>query len=150
MWETGTSGERADRRPDRLGDPIMSLALTCAGSTKLITVSGEIDMSNAHLLTELVACACDSSAPVVAVDLSAVRFFSAHGVSALLQAQHIAVTAGAAFILRDPAPCVTYLLATSGALGDFRLNRGDGHRPRPRSATAELATPLRGDPLTSG
>ncbi|WP_185755179.1 STAS domain-containing protein [Micromonospora sp. A202] len=129
----------------------MSLALTCVGSAKLIHVSGEIDMSNAHLLTELVACACHSpAAPVITVDLSAVRFFSAHGVSALLEAQHIAVTAGAAFILRNPAPCVTYLLATSGALGDFRLNRGDGHRPRPRPVTADLVTPVRHHPLTSG
>ncbi|TQJ20155.1 anti-anti-sigma factor [Micromonospora sp. A202] len=155
MWETGTSGERAGRRsgrgPDRVGDQVMSLALTCVGSAKLIHVSGEIDMSNAHLLTELVACACHSpAAPVITVDLSAVRFFSAHGVSALLEAQHIAVTAGAAFILRNPAPCVTYLLATSGALGDFRLNRGDGHRPRPRPVTADLVTPVRHHPLTSG
>ncbi|MCG5470598.1 STAS domain-containing protein [Micromonospora sp. LAH09] len=128
----------------------MSLALTCAGPAKLVTVAGEIDMSNAHLLTELVACACHSSPPVVAVDLSGVRFFSAHGVGALLEAQHVAVTAGVAFILRDPAPCVTYLLATSGALGDFRLNRGDGHRPLPRPATADPVTPVRDHPLTSG
>ncbi|RLK23894.1 anti-sigma B factor antagonist [Micromonospora sp. M71_S20] len=106
----------------------MSLALTSDGSAKLVTVSGEIDMSNAHLLTELVECVCHPPVPVVAVDLSAVRIFSAHGVSALLQAQHFAARAGATFLLRDPAPCVTYLLATAGALTNFPLSRAQAVR----------------------
>ncbi|WP_051065794.1 STAS domain-containing protein [Micromonospora lupini] len=105
----------------------MSLALTDDGSVKLITVSGEIDMSNAHLLTELVEFVCRRPAPVIAVDLSAVRFFGAYGVSALLQAQGIAADARAAVLLRDPAPCVFYVLATTGALGSFRFSRADGH-----------------------
>ncbi|WP_185755361.1 STAS domain-containing protein [Micromonospora sp. A202] len=99
----------------------MSLELTDDGSARLITVSGEIDMSNAHLLTELVEFVCRQPAPVIAVDLSAVRFFGAHGVSALLQAQDIATDARAAVLLRNPAPCVTYILATTGALRSFRL-----------------------------
>ncbi|MEU4475346.1 STAS domain-containing protein [Micromonospora sp. NPDC023888] len=100
----------------------MSLALTDDGSAKLITVSGEVDMSNAHLLTELVGFVCRQSVPVIALDLSAVRFFGAHGVSALLQAQDIATEARAAVLLRDPAPCVTYILATTGALRSFRFS----------------------------
>jgi anti-sigma B factor antagonist len=111
---------------DRLREPIMSLALTDDGSAKLITVSGEIDMSNAHLLTELVEFVCRQPVPVVALDLSAVRFFSAHGVSALLQAQDIATDARAVVLLRDPAPCVTHILATTGALRSFRVNEAGG------------------------
>ncbi|MEH0934580.1 STAS domain-containing protein [Micromonospora psammae] len=140
------AGRRSARGLDRLGEPITSLTLTSDGSAKLVTVSGEIDMSNAHLLTELVECVCRPPAPMIARDLFAVRFFSAHAVSALLQAQHIAATAGAAFLLRDPAPCVTYILATTGALASFRISRADGAPPRPRSTTVALVTPVRRTP----
>ncbi|MGK5441845.1 STAS domain-containing protein [Micromonospora sp. URMC 105] len=124
----------------------MSLALTGEGSAKLVTVSGEIDMSNAHLLTELVECVCRPPVPTIAVDLSAVRFFSAHGVSALLQAQHFAATAGATLLLRDPAPCVIYILATAGALAKFPLSRGVDRPPHPRATTVDLVTPVRRHP----
>ncbi|RLK22565.1 hypothetical protein DER29_0399 [Micromonospora sp. M71_S20] len=62
------------------------------------------------------------------------RFFSAHGVSALLQAQQTAADVGAAFLLCDLAPCVTYILATTAVLPNFALaggpaaHRGDGRR----------------------
>ncbi|MGK5518108.1 STAS domain-containing protein [Micromonospora sp. URMC 107] len=68
---------------------------------------------------------------MIAVDLSAVRFFGAHGVSALLQAQQTATDAGAAFLLRDPAPCVTYILATTGVLPSFTLTERPPRVPRP-------------------
>ncbi|MEU0077622.1 STAS domain-containing protein [Micromonospora tulbaghiae] len=123
----------------------MSLALTSDGSAKLVTVSGEIDMSNAHLLTELVECVCHPPVPVVAVDLSAVRFFSTDGVSALLQARQAAATAGAALLLRDPAPCVTSLLATTGALAAFQLTQ-ERTPHRPRSTIIDLVTPMRRHP----
>ncbi|WP_158609819.1 MULTISPECIES: STAS domain-containing protein [unclassified Micromonospora] len=115
--------------------------MTSDGSTKLITVSGEIDMSNAHLLTELMEFVCRPPSPVIAVDLSAVRFFGAHGVSALLQAQDIAAEAEAAIVLRDPAPCVTYILATTGALESFTLTRGPGSSSGRRPAQARDGTP---------
>jgi anti-sigma B factor antagonist len=113
----------------------MSMALTNDGCAKLVTVSGEIDMSNAHLLTELVEFVCGTPLRRLALDLSKVRFFSAHGVSALLQARDIAADAGAGagLILRDPAPCVTYILATTGALPSFEVTRGVA----PRAPTNE-------------
>ncbi|MFV2116480.1 STAS domain-containing protein [Micromonospora sp. LOL_025] len=114
----------------------MSLALTCEGATKLITVSGEIDMSNAHLLAELVEFVCRPPLPVIAVDLSAVRFFGVHGVSALLQSQQTAADAGAAFLLRDPAPCVTYILATTAVLASFALTGGPASGVGPATAPA--------------
>ncbi|MEH0970735.1 STAS domain-containing protein [Micromonospora sp. CPCC 205546] len=128
----------------------MSMVLTSDGPAKLITISGELDMSNAHLLAELVECFCRPPVPVITVDLSAVRFFSAHGVSALLQAQHIAATAGAEILLRDPAPCVTYILATAGALADFPLGRGEGRPPRPRPRTVDPGDAVAAPPLTVG
>ncbi|MEH0972291.1 hypothetical protein V6U77_14285 [Micromonospora sp. CPCC 205546] len=41
-------------------------------------------------------------------------FFSAHGISVLLRAQHAATRAGVTLTLRGAAPCVTYLLAATG------------------------------------
>ncbi|MGK5518109.1 hypothetical protein ACSNN9_02005 [Micromonospora sp. URMC 107] len=41
----------------------MSLNLTCDGPTRLVSVSGEIDMSNAYLLAELVEFVCQLPRP---------------------------------------------------------------------------------------
>ncbi|WP_433393172.1 STAS domain-containing protein [Micromonospora sp. KLBMP9576] len=122
-------------------DPIMSLALTSEGSAKRITVRGEIDMSNAHLLVELVQHVVGQRPARLALDLSGVAFFGAHGISALLQAQGAAADAGVPLALVRPAPCVAYILAVTGALGEFDLpaagdgadlrradDRRDGHR----------------------
>lgn len=146
---------RRSRRPAAAGDrrrrPIMSLAMTGDGSAKLITVSGEIDMSNAHLLTELVEFVCRPPSPVIVVDLSAVRFFSAHGVSALLQSLDIAATAEAELLLRDPARCVAAILATTGALPRFALATGAPTMPpRPGAAPATAVDPQPPDAVPAG
>ncbi|MEH1057251.1 hypothetical protein V6U89_18865 [Micromonospora sp. CPCC 206171] len=42
------------------------------------------------------------------------RFFSAHGITALLRTQRAATCAQVTLTLREAAPCVTYLLAATG------------------------------------
>ncbi|WP_167517506.1 STAS domain-containing protein [Micromonospora orduensis] len=121
-----------DRRPlpPGLHTPIMSLAWSRDGSTSLITVAGEIDMSNAHLLPELVEFLCQSPVPLIAVDLSAVRFLGAHGITALLQASKLVTSAGARLTLRDPSPFVLRVLGAAGVMPHLDL---DG-APRPGGA----------------
>ncbi|MET8118388.1 STAS domain-containing protein [Micromonospora sp. NPDC005189] len=97
-----------------MSKPIMSLALSRDGSLSVISVAGELDMSNAHLLTELVGYLCQTPVPLIAVDLSAVRFFGAHGVSALLKANRLAAGAGGRLTLRDPSPFVRRVLGVAG------------------------------------
>ncbi|MBM0203136.1 STAS domain-containing protein [Micromonospora sp. NPDC051227] len=100
----------------------MSLSLSRDGALSQIRVVGEIDMSNAHLLTELVEFLCRSPTPLVVVDLSAVRFFGAHAVSALLNADQLAAQAGGGLTLRDPSPFVLRVLGVAGVLGHLELH----------------------------
>ncbi|MBM0275289.1 STAS domain-containing protein [Micromonospora tarensis] len=118
----------------------MSLTLSRDGSFSLIRVAGEID-SNAHLLTELVEFLCRAPRPMVAVDLSAVHFFGAHGVSALLRAGQLAARADGRLTLRHPSPFVRRVLAVTGVTRHLALDRpseptgahlGDTVSPSPR------------------
>lgn len=102
----------------QLAKPIMTLALGGAGPAPLITVRGEVDMSTAHLISELAEHVIARRPARLILDLSQVTFFSAHGISALLQAEHAATCADVTLVLREAAPCVTYLLAATGT----RLN----------------------------
>ncbi|MGN9915864.1 STAS domain-containing protein [Micromonospora palomenae] len=80
----------------------------------MIAVCGEVDMSTAHLITELSEDAIDARPARLVLDLAGVTFFSAHGISALLQTQRAAAHAHVQLPLRDAAPCITYLLALTG------------------------------------
>ena len=103
--------EAHGRHSAHLIDPIMVLTLSRDGSTSLIHVVGEIDMSNAHLITELVELLCAATTPLVTLDLSEVRFFGAHGVSALLRTNALIAAAGGRLVLRDPSPFVRRILS---------------------------------------
>ncbi|MEW1588504.1 STAS domain-containing protein [Micromonospora vinacea] len=100
----------------------MSLSLSHDGAVSRIRVVGEIDMSNAHLLTELVEFLCRTPTPLVVVDLAAVRFFGAHAVSALLAAGHLVAEVGGRLTLRDPSPFVLRVLGVAGVLGHLNLH----------------------------
>jgi anti-anti-sigma factor len=102
-------------------EPIMRLDSTHQGSTKQISVSGEIDMSNAHLLVEQVELLARTPPPHIALDLSAVTYLGAHGVSALLRAHHLVTHLGGQLILRDPSPVVRYILGVTGVRQDLGL-----------------------------
>ncbi len=124
------------------GPPIMSVALstidTATSQAKLISVCGEVDMSNAHLLVELVEAAVDRRPASILLDLSQVTSFGAHAMDALLQAQQTAAKAGAVLTLRDPAPCVRYLLAGNGVeqLTLIETGRPAPAQPRSRSRSS--------------
>ncbi|MGW3786654.1 STAS domain-containing protein [Micromonospora chokoriensis] len=100
----------------------MSLTWDRDGSLSTVSVVGDIDMSNAHLLTELVEFLCRTPTPLIAVDLSAVRFFGAHGVSALLRARHLAERAGGRLTLHDPSPFVRRVLGVAGVIRHLALD----------------------------
>ncbi|SCE99005.1 anti-anti-sigma factor [Micromonospora saelicesensis] len=95
--------------------PIMTLDLHNDRHAPLIVVSGEVDMSTAHLISELAEHVITRRPARLVLDLSGVTFFSAHGISALLRTQRAAESAEVTLALRAAAPCVTYLLAVTSA-----------------------------------
>ncbi|MET8280380.1 STAS domain-containing protein [Micromonospora sp. NPDC005174] len=98
-------------------------------------MAGEIDMSNAHLLTELVESLSATPAPLITLDLSEVRFLGAHGVSALLRARELAISAGGRLTLHDPSPFVLRVLAACKVLRHLGLD----------AQTASVTSPLTAD-----
>lgn len=101
------------------GEPILCVAATSAGPITLIRASGEVDMSSAHLLVDMVALVAARPAPQqVALDMSEVTFFGAHGISALLRARHLVTCAGGVLTLPAVSPTVRYILGVTG-VGDL-------------------------------
>ncbi|MDX5456420.1 MULTISPECIES: STAS domain-containing protein [Micromonospora] len=86
-----------------------------------ISVAGEVDLSNAHLLSELVETAVAARAPLVVVDLSAVSFFGAHGTNALVGARRLLAEHGRRLVLRRLSPVVRRVLDITGTLAAFEV-----------------------------
>ncbi|MGN9777536.1 STAS domain-containing protein [Micromonospora sp. H33] len=113
------------------------------GPTRSISVSGEIDMSNAHLLVDMVELVAAPPAPWVALDLSEVTFFSAHGISALLRAHHLVTCAGGVLTLPAVSPVVRYILGVTGVHHVFGV-----HPPSARREIIAHRSRLSGRPAT--
>ncbi|MET7467401.1 STAS domain-containing protein [Micromonospora sp. NPDC005686] len=105
-------------RPD---EPIMWLSCDIGADVTQVSVAGEVDLSNAHLLTELVQTAVAAPAPLVVIDLSEVGFFGAHGISALVLAQRVLTGDGRRLVLHRPSPVVRRVLTVTGTLTAFEV-----------------------------
>lgn len=74
----------------------MSLRVLRPGlHTVVVEVTGEIDLSTARRLDEVLQSRIRSQVDEIVIDLSAVTFFSVAGLNSLLRAQLLAGTAGA-------------------------------------------------------
>jgi anti-anti-sigma factor len=106
------------------GTPIMSLSLANHSDIHTITVSGELDLSTAPLLTELVERVAADHPDQVIIDMANVTFFCAAGLNALIQAHKTITGAGGQLVLRAPSPQTKRILTITG---DDRLFQPDTH-----------------------
>lgn len=123
-------------RPGR-GDPpapVMSLAWAHEAATTLVRVCGEIDMSNARHLADLVVGLGREETPRVVLDLTGVRFVDLHGVRALVEIDRLLGQAGGGLTLHRPPRCLTRLLRHTGAYHLVLDLAGDG-----RTGTLDLS-----------
>ncbi|GLZ60575.1 STAS domain-containing protein [Micromonospora sp. NBRC 107095] len=124
-----------------LVEPILSLTMSHDGPVSVISVVGEMDMSNAHLLIELVEQLCRAPTPQIALNLSAVRFLGAHGISALLRSGQLAAQAGGRLTLRDPSRFVLRVLGVTRLLR--HLERCDTSTPTGARSSGIVPPPPR-------
>ncbi|MDG4786055.1 STAS domain-containing protein [Micromonospora sp. WMMD1102] len=141
---TGSAG-------DPTGAPIMSLDLVRAGTTTVVTARGEVDMSSAGSLVEMIGRVADSRPDRVVLELSGVTFFSAHGITALLRVRDIVREGHGELFLRGISPSVTRVLALTGLLFEWEPGRspcavGRDLSPRPAPATTGWRTGNRRSP----
>ncbi|MFI7210845.1 STAS domain-containing protein [Micromonospora maritima] len=99
----------------------MWLNCTTHGGENTVSVAGEVDLSNAHLLTELLESVAAVRARVVTVDLSEVTFFGAHGTGALVEARRLLAGRGGRLVLWRPSRAVRRVLDVTGTLGEFEI-----------------------------
>ncbi|GAB3066954.1 STAS domain-containing protein [Micromonospora schwarzwaldensis] len=104
-------------RPD---EPIMWLSCEARGHVTQVSVVGEVDLSNAHLLAELLENVA-ARTPMVAVDLSEVTFFGANGTDALVRAHQVLTGQGGRLTLCRPSSVVRRVLEITGTLGVFEV-----------------------------
>jgi anti-anti-sigma factor len=84
-------------------EPILSVRLVSCGPPTVIEISGEIDLSTAHLVTELVEHVARHRPAQVILDMANVRFFCADGLRALLDARATVTAADGQLLLRAPS-----------------------------------------------
>ncbi|MER6594567.1 STAS domain-containing protein [Micromonospora purpureochromogenes] len=145
---------RADGNVPAPDAPVMSLDWEHEGPLTVVSVHGEVDMSNAHLLVDLVAELAHRPAPRVVLDLSGVRFIDLHAVRALLEADRLLREAAGDLALRRPPRCVSRLLHLTATAHLFGVDEGpvpgdapwagpaaSGDHGPPRRATGALSAP---------
>ena len=101
--------------------PIMWLSCHVGTDVTQISVAGEVDLSNAHLLTELVESAVAAPAALVVIDLAEVSFFGAYGTNALVLAQRVLTGHGRRLVLHRPSQVVRRVLGVTGTLTAFEV-----------------------------
>jgi anti-anti-sigma factor len=99
----------------------MALELIRCGPVTVVTVRGEIDVDNAHLIPELVGCLGEAPVYRLTLDLAQVTFFGAAGIRALLQTQAIVQRNGGQLILGNPSSIVRMTLTATGLSDRFRI-----------------------------
>lgn len=119
------STERADVPVVSNGTPIMSLHLTNHSAVAAITIRGELDLSTAPLLTDLVARVAAERPDQVIIDMADVTFFGAAGVTALLRANEMITGAGGRLLLRTPSPQTQRVLTITGVDCRFQRDTSD-------------------------
>ncbi len=92
-----------------LGPPGAQVTITTSweATTPVLTLSGELDMSNVETFKSAVA---SLSADKVVLDMSALRFMDSAGIAALLQTRERI----GAVVLRAPSPAVRRVIEVTG------------------------------------
>jgi len=102
--------------------PVLSLALRC-GPITVIELSGDIDMSTTHLITDLVTDVAKNSPAQVVLDMTEVSFFCAAVLNALLHARETIKDAGGELLLRHPSKITMQILTMTRTAGVFPIDR---------------------------
>ena len=102
--------------------PPLSITSRTLQDTVTLTVTGEIDLSNAESLYKALTHALAPGAPVI-VDLTGVGFIDSRGLGALVRARHEAVQVATPPILVIPSDTVARVLELAGAEGVLPVYR---------------------------
>jgi stage II sporulation protein AA (anti-sigma F factor antagonist) len=97
---------------------------TWSGRTAVITVAGEIDLTNAERLRDALLSALNAGALGLVVDLTATTFLDSAGITALVRASRRADATGATVRLAVTAPAVLRVLGLVGIDQSIQVHPG--------------------------
>ena len=111
---------RGDPYRDR--DRLMSLKVTSSGRVAVIAVSGEVDIGDGHLLSELAERVLRDDPLRLVVDLANVTFFGAAGIHALLRIRAAVDADAGQLILRNPSRITVTALTATRDIDQFQIH----------------------------
>ncbi|MCH4082917.1 MAG: anti-sigma factor antagonist [Coriobacteriaceae bacterium] len=97
----------------------VSTSKTDTGSK--ISVSGEVDVSNASGLRDAIDAALEEKAPSIEVDLSQVTYIDSTGIGVLVGGVHRAADAGLSLSVSNPQRNVARVLDMLGVSGELGI-----------------------------
>src|ERR1700735_135190 len=106
----GQLRDSAESGHEVAGTPTLNLKVLRGGQETLVSLSGELDLSSAPALRELLAGAFeDDGPPRIVLDLSGLIYLDSTGLSIFVSAHKRATASGIAFCLANPNPSVRRL-----------------------------------------
>jgi anti-anti-sigma factor len=96
-----------------VGPEIVDIGVTCAEGIAVMTVTGEMDVSNAGWLYECLHDAMDAGIFEIVVDVAHLTYMDSTGLSVLVGANRRMQCAGGTLTILSPVPIVTKLLSAA-------------------------------------
>lgn len=100
----------------------LSLKKEKKDNTSLVLVSGEVDVSNAQELGDILDEALAEGPTVIDVDLSQVPYIDSTGIGILVKSAHLAADKNCTFTVSHPQSNVLRVLTLLGVGSEFNLS----------------------------
>jgi anti-sigma B factor antagonist len=98
------------------GPEIVDIGVTCSKSIAVITVAGELDLSNTMWLFECLHDAIDAGVTELVLNIADLTYMDSTGLSILMGAHTRMQSAGGTFTVTAPMPIVKKLFAVTGGV----------------------------------
>jgi anti-sigma B factor antagonist len=96
--------------------PEADIGVTCSGDVAVVTVIGELDLSNTALLCRCLQEAIDTDPDELILDISHLTYMDSSGLSFLVEAHNQMQAGGGTFVIFAPSSIVEKLLDVSGSV----------------------------------
>lgn len=107
----------------------LTILTTTTEGRRTLSVSGEVDVSNASELRDAIDAALADGAVEVEVDLADVAYIDSTGIGVLVGAAHRAQDAGGVLVVARPQRNVARVLSLLGVDAELNVVQPDGSNP---------------------
>ncbi len=123
MAQTNIRSSAATRVEESQNIQLLQSTVTSTGDQVTVALAGEIDLSTADALGELLQGVVATKPARVVVDLAQVSFLDSSGIHRLLTAAHAATDVGCTLRVTNPSDIIMRVLTICG-VDDFLLDEG--------------------------